>query len=103
MSYTQHLISYKWENINIYVFNEREWCRFVEGVFWMARKGVFCPESMEYEIRFIGKADRRLADWADKGIWYKMLDHFANNPDKRIYQDGLHNPEGSCLRKKTNN
>ena len=41
--------------------------------------------SLEFGLQ--AKADRRFADWADKGIVYKMLDHFANNLDKRIYHD----------------
>lgn len=88
MAYTERLNSYQWKNIyeylseykTIYVRDESSCRRFVEAVFWMARSGAqwrFLPK----EYGAWNTVYRRFADWADKGIWYKMLYHFAHDPD----------------------
>lgn len=88
MNYTQRLNAYQWANIyqylseykTIYVRNELECRRFVEAVFWMARSGAqwrFLPK----EYGAWNTVYRRFSDWADKGIWYKMLYYFAKDPD----------------------
>ncbi len=88
MSYTRHLSPHQWENIykylcefsEIYVRNEDQCRQFVEAVFWMARSGAqwrFLPKDYGHW----NTVYRRFADWADKGIWYKMLYYFAREPD----------------------
>ena len=80
-SYTQHLNAYQWESI--YVLNESQsslcWSHFLDSSKW--RSVAFFAQSVwSLEFGLQAKAHKRFADWADKGIGYKMLDHFANNP-----------------------
>lgn len=88
MSYRQHIGLSQWGRIyeylrefpEIYVRNEDQCRRFVEAVFWMARSGaqwrLLPREYGEWNTVY-----RRFADWAKKGIWYKMLYYFAKDPD----------------------
>jgi transposase len=88
MSYTQRIGADQWVRIykylhefsNIYIKNEEECRRFVEGVFWMARSGaqwrLLPPEYGAWNTVY-----RRFADWAEKGIWYKMLYYFQCDSD----------------------
>ena len=88
MNYKKRLSDYQWSNIYkylkecqiIYARNEENTRRFVEAVLWMARSGS--------QWRFLSKeygdwntVYKRFADWAEKGIWYKMFYYFANNSD----------------------
>lgn len=54
--------------------------RFVEGVFWMARSGaqwrLLPPEYGQWNTVY-----RHFADWAEAGVWYKMLYYFSDDPD----------------------
>ena len=88
MAYTQRIGSEQWSRIyeylrgfpEIYVKNEAECRRFVEATFWMARSGsqwrLLPPEYGAWNTVY-----RRFADWAKKGIWYKMLYYFQSNAD----------------------
>ena len=88
MTYTQRLTSYQWTNIykylcgfsNIYVRDEVHCRRFVEGVLWMARSGAQW-RLLPKEYGDWNTVYRRFADWAEKGIWYKMLYYFSNDAD----------------------
>ena len=112
MTYTQHLNSYQWENIynylsefkDIYVRNEKDCRRFVEGVFWMARSGAQW-RLLPSDYGAWNTVYRRFADWADKGVWYKMLYYFANDPDMEyIMIDSTILRAHACASvKKTNN
>ena len=86
--YMKRLRKEQWKKIyeylqgfpGIYVRNEEATCRFVEGVLWMAKSGS--------QWRLLDKAYgewntvyRRFADWAEKGVWYKMLYYFSADAD----------------------
>ena len=88
MSYKQQIQGKQWKKIyeylsefkEIYVQNEEQCRRFVEGVFWMVRSGSqwrLLPE----EYGSWNTVYRRFSDWAAKGVWYKMLYYFAQDPD----------------------
>ena len=64
----------------IYTNNEDATRQFVEGVLWMARSGAQW-RLLPPEYGHWNKVYRRFADWADKGIWYKMLYYFQNDAD----------------------
>ena len=88
MSYTRRIGCSQWAKIyaylsqfsEIYVKNEADCRRFVEAVFWIARSGaqwrLLPPEFGAWNTVY-----RRFADWADKGIWYKMLYYFQVDAD----------------------
>jgi putative transposase len=64
----------------IYIRNEESCRRFVEAVFWMARSGAQW-RLLPQEYGSWNTVYRRFADWAEKGIWYKMLYYFAQDAD----------------------
>jgi transposase len=52
----------------------------VEAVFWIVRSGSqWRLLAKEYGTGNV--VYQRFADWADQGVWYKMLYYFANEPD----------------------
>ena len=74
------LYAYLSEYNAIYTKNEEQCRRFVEAVFWMARSGSqwrLLPE----EYGNWNTVYRRFSDWAQKGIWYKMLYYFQDDAD----------------------
>jgi transposase len=87
-SYTKRLNGTQWDQLykylqeykDLYIRNEENCRKFVEAVFWMARSGaqwrLLPPEFGHWNTVY-----RRFADWAKKGVWYKMLYYFANDPD----------------------
>ena len=88
MSYKKRLNSYQWSKIYnylkefrvIYVRNETSTRRFVEAVLWIARSGSQW-RFLSSEYGDWNTVYKRFADWAEKGIWYKMFYYFANDPD----------------------
>lgn len=88
MSYQQRIGDRQWGLIyqylqefpDIYIRNEGNCRRFVEGVFWMARSGAQW-RLLPAEYGAWNTVYRRFSDWAHKGIWYKMLYYFAADPD----------------------
>lgn len=88
MSYTLRIAEAQWSHIykylcefpEIYTKNEAECRRFVEAVFWMARSGSQW-RLLPSEYGAWNTVYRRFADWAKKGIWYKMLYYFQSDKD----------------------
>ena len=88
MDYTSRLSKHQWSEIykfleeqqGIYVRNKDGTQRFVEGVFWLLKSGAQW-RLLPKEYGDWNTVYRRFADWADKGIWYKMLYYFARDPD----------------------
>ena len=88
MSYIERLTSHQWSNIydylceypDIYIRNEEHCRRFVEAVLWIVRSGAQW-RLLPSEYGNWNTVYRRFADWARKGIRYKMMYYFAQDPD----------------------
>ena len=88
MFYTQNLSSSQWSNLyaylkpfpRIHTDNEDKVRRFVEAVFWILRSGaqwrMLPKEYGDWNVVY-----QRFSDWAERGVWYKMLYYFAHDPD----------------------
>ncbi len=65
---------------DIYVGNETECRRFIEGVHWMMRTGA---QGRELPARYgnWNSVSKRFARWCDKGVWEQMHRHFVHEPD----------------------
>ncbi len=88
MSYTRRIGELQWKRIygylsefqNIYVRNEDSCRKFVEGIFWLAHSGSQW-RLLPKEFGDWNAVYRRFSDWAEKGIWYKMLYYFSSDAD----------------------
>ena len=74
------IVSYLRKRPDVYVGNEDECRRYMEGVLWIMRSGAqwrLLPENY-------GKWNsvyKRFSRWCDKSVWQWMHEHFVDDPD----------------------
>jgi len=88
MSYPCKISDHVWSKIHKYLSdypkihtnNKEKTRRFVDAVFWIARSGaqwrLLPKEYGEWNAVY-----HRFSDWAEHGVWYKMLYYFSDSPD----------------------
>lgn len=88
MNYECRLSDFQWLNIygyleafpRLHTNNEERTRSFVEAVFWIVKSGaqwrLLPREYGDWNVVY-----QRFSDWAERGVWYKMLYYFANDSD----------------------
>ena len=82
------LSEYQWRRIYEFVVDEPKiHCRkkvdtrrFVEAIFWIARSGAQW-RLLPREYGQWNSVYKRFARWSELGVWQRMFDYFANDPD----------------------
>ncbi len=88
MTFQRRITDHQWLKIyeylkgfsRIHTSNSKKIRQFIEAVFWIVKSGaqwrLLPSEYGNWNVVY-----QRFSDWAERGVWYKMLYYFANEPD----------------------
>lgn len=74
------MLAFLKQDPNAYMGNADNCRRFVEAVMWISRSGAQW-RLLPAEYGNWKSLYKRFARWCDRGVWERMLAHFADDPD----------------------